>query len=84
MEMQERFEEFKKVKKIIADFFERAECGIFNTKCIVNDQMFNIFRGKYFKVDICLEYEYFEVFGTTPAEFSKLESYYERLMEENE
>lgn len=80
----ERFKEYKKVKEIIAEFFERAECGIFNTKNIVNDRMFNIFRGKYFKVDICLEYAYFEVFGTTPTEFDELKGYYERIREKNE
>lgn len=74
-----RLEEYKKVKEIIAEFFTKADCGIFCTRNIVNDRMFNIFRGKYFKVDICYDYGYFEIFGMTPLEFNALKKYYMEL-----
>lgn len=74
-----REKEFEKVKKVIKNYYDLARCGIFNTRNIVGDNMTNIYKGKYFEVDICHSYEYFEVFGTTKEEFDYLENYYEHL-----
>lgn len=75
----DRVEEFKKVKQIIKNLYPQARCGIFNTHNWCGDLTINIFSGEYFKVDICYECEYFEVFGTTDKEWNELERLYEEL-----
>ena len=74
-----RIEELEKVKKIIKKNYKYADCGIYNTRNIVGDPMENIFNGKYFIVDMCYYYSYFEIFGTTNEEFKELEQYYSDL-----
>ena len=79
--LKERREEFELVKKILEDNIVNAHCGIFDTRNIAGDEMFNIFNGKYFTVDICYFYSYYEVFGTHKNEFKELEKYYNKLVE---
>lgn len=74
-----RIEEFKKVKQIIKNQYPQASLGIFNTRNWCGDLTINIFSGEHFKVDICYQYEYFEVFGTTDEEWTELERLYEEL-----
>lgn len=74
-----RIEEFKKVKQIIKNLYPQASLGIFNTRNWCGDLTINIFSGEHFKVDICYQYEYFEVFGTTDEEWTELERLYEEL-----
>ena len=74
-----RKEELKKVKEIIKENYEDAECGIFNTRNLVGDTMINLFKGKYFTIDMCYHWSYFEIFGTTNEEFKELEQYYSGL-----
>lgn len=74
-----RENEFLKVKEIIKEYYDDACCGLYDTRNIAGDYMTNIFRGKYFTLDICYYYEYFEVFGTSYAEFKELEQYYKEL-----
>ena len=66
-------------KKIIKEYFEQGECGIFDSQNIVGDDMINIFNENGLKIDICLEYEYFEVFGLSSNEFEELKNYYNNL-----
>ena len=80
--IQERRKEFELVKNTLEKYIEDAMCGIFDTRNIAGDEMFTIFEGKYFIIDICYHYSYFEVFGTHKEEFKKLEKYYEELREQ--
>lgn len=41
--------------------------------------MINIYKSKYIQLDICYEYEYFEVFGLTNKEFEDIKQYYNNL-----
>lgn len=78
----QRKQELEKVKEIIRKNFCFGDCGIYNTRNIVGDFMSNIFIGKYFKVDLCFYYSYFEIFGTNENEFNELKKYYGKLEEE--
>lgn len=74
-----RIEELEKVKKVIKKNYKDANCGIFNTRNTVGDGMDSLFKGKYFTIDICYYWAYFEIFGTTNEEFKELEQYYSDL-----
>lgn len=76
----ERKKELKKVKKIIKENIDDARCGLYDTRNIAGDSMMNLYEGKYFSLDICWYYGYFEVFGTTDEEFEELEKFYERIL----
>lgn len=77
-----REEEFEKVKKLIKEYYDDAYCGLFDTRNITGDYMNNIFRGKYFTLDICFSYSYFEIFGVTSEEFAILKTIYNKLEKE--
>ena len=79
--MKQRVEEFEKVKKIIETAY--VDGGIFNTRNVVGDEIETIFEGKFFTVDICDYYGYFEVFGMTNEEFDELRKFYYELGEKN-
>ena len=74
-----REEEFEKVKNIIKENIEDANLGLFFTRNIVGDHMVNIFKGEFFKIDICYGYMYYEVFGCNIKEAEELEKYYEEI-----
>lgn len=74
-----RKEEFQKVKELIKKYYKYSKYGIYNTRNIVGDPMKTLYIGKYFKLEICYEYGYFEIFGTTNEEFEELEGYYASL-----
>ena len=76
-----REKEFEKVKKLIKKNYDDADCGLYNTRNLVGDEMATIFRGEYFTIDICYFYSYFEVFGTTFDEFEELMKLYHELRE---
>ena len=82
--MKDRKEEFKKIKELIKEYVNEAQFGLFDTRNIIGDHMTNIYKGKYFILDICYGYEYFEVFGTTHLEFWKLSKYYSKLIKKLE
>ena len=67
----------KKAKKIIKEHY--VPCGIFNSRNILGDPMSTIYIDNNLQIDICYQYEYFEVFGLTDAEFEELEKYYKIL-----
>jgi hypothetical protein len=74
-----RKKELEEVKKILKENIEDAECGLFFTRNIVRDPMSNLFIGKFFTVDICRYWSYYEVFGCTGKEASELKDYYKGL-----
>ena len=76
-----RKQEFYKVKEYIYIFFKQGELGIFNNRNIVGDSMMPIFKGKYFQLDLCYNWSYFEVFGTTEEEWEELKKFYDQLEE---
>lgn len=69
----------EKAKETIRQFHDFAQCGIFNTRNSVGDEMETIYDDGQISIDICFGYMYFEVFGLTEEEFDKLEAYYEKL-----
>lgn len=75
----ERKKELEKLKKIIKEYYNDGDCGFYNTRNIIGDPMVTIFDGKFFTVDICFNYGYFEVFGTTDIEFNELIEFYNKL-----
>lgn len=64
---------------MIKEYYNDGDCGLYNTKNILGDPMTTIFNGKYFTLDICFYYSYFEVFGTTIEEFNELTKFYDNL-----
>lgn len=66
-------------KKIIKEHIRNANCGIFNTRNIVGDEMTELYHRDGLKIDICYGYGYFEVFGLSDKEFDKLVSYYKSI-----
>ena len=77
-----REEEFEKIKQLIKENYDDAHCGLFDSRNIVGDPMMTIFDGKYFTLDICYYYSYFEIFGTTEEEFEELYEFYDNLEKE--
>lgn len=77
--------ELEKVKEVIKDNFNDADCGCYSTRNLVGVSMTTLYSGTYFTVDISYFWSYFEIFGATPEEFKELHDYYESLyIEEDE
>lgn len=74
-----RIKEFEKVKKIIKSYYHFCKYGLFNSRNILGDTMETIFEGRFFTIDVCYYYGYFEVFGTTDDEFKELLDLYYSL-----
>ena len=70
---------FEKAKKIIRENFSQAECGIYNTHNVAGDLMGTIYEEDGLRIDICVYYGYFEVFGLTDEEFEELKRFYNSL-----
>lgn len=72
-------EEIITIIKAIIDLYENVDCGIYNTRNIVGDNMTNIYSD--FKngvvVDVCYPYGYFEIFGLDKEEWSEIKRYYD-------
>ena len=66
-------------KKVIVDNIQDADCGIFFTMNLVDDEMTTIYIDDGLVIDICRDYMYFEVFGLNPEEQAALERFYEDL-----
>lgn len=77
-----RYQELIIIKTLIDQYYNQASSGFFDCRNVLGDNMFNLFQGKYFQLDICYDYEYFEVFGTTKCEFNDLQEVYEKLSNE--
>lgn len=64
------------VKNIIKENIDDAMCGIYFTRNIVGDPMVTLLNGDQVQIDICYEYEYFEVFGLTDREQKEIGEFY--------
>ena len=71
----------EKAKEIVKEYYENADCGIFNSRNTVGDVMTTIYEDENLTIDICYGYAYFEIFGLSNADFEKLEKYYDSLAE---
>lgn len=69
-------------KGIICGNYDRAQYGIFDSRNTAGDRMKTIYNNPLMlmKIDICLEFGYFEVFGLLPEEFRELHRYYNSLI----
>lgn len=67
-------------KEVVKSYINYARYGIFNSRNILNDPMDNIYFSTGLRIDICRDYEYFEVFGLTTNEFSELREYYYEIL----
>ena len=79
LKIDEREKEFIEIKNLIKENYEDADCGLFNTRNFAGDYMSTIFTGKFFTLDICYHWGYFEIFGTTKKEFKELKEFYKNL-----
>ena len=78
--MKTREDEIANLKKIIKLFYNpEFKGGLYNLRNVVGDKMTNIYKSKNIQLDICYEYDYFEVFGLTDEEFKDLQNYYSNL-----
>lgn len=77
-----REEEYEIVKGLIKENYNQAWGGLFDTKNTTGDVMDNLYDGRFFRLDICYNMMYFEVFGTTIKEFKALEKFYNKLEKE--
>ena len=69
----------KIAKRVIKEHIDDALCGIFDSRNLVGDPMVTVYFEDNLMIDICYQYEYFEVFGLTGKEFAELEKYYYKL-----
>ena len=53
----------EKAKEIIKENIEDGNCGIFDSRNWAGDPMDTIYDEDGLTIDICYNYEYFEVFG---------------------
>lgn len=67
------------MKKAIETHINDALCGIYFTRNFVGDRMVHLVRRFGIDIEICYEYEYFEIFGLTDHEQIIIESFYDRL-----
>ena len=69
----------EQAKKVIRENFSQADCGIYNTHNVAGDLMGTIYEENGLRIDICVYYGYFEVFGLTDEEFEELKRFYNSL-----
>lgn len=67
------------VKKIIEEHIDDALCGIYFTRNYAGDRMVLLDKQFGIEIEICYEYEYFEIFGLTDSEQDAIESFYDEL-----
>lgn len=70
----------EKVKEAIKNNAKHAMFGIFDCSNIVGDPMETIYDDGEVRIELCRDWEYFEVFGLTDEEFSEVEYFYEDLI----
>ena len=72
-----------KAKQVIAENYKFGDCGLFNTRNIVGDHMTTIYEDDSLTIDICYGWSYFEVFGLSETEFTRLHEFYKQLQRLN-
>lgn len=70
-------------KKIIEENFEDGDCGLYDSRNIVGDEMQTLYSDPALTTDICYGWGYFEVFGLTDEEFSELQKFYKAIDHKN-
>lgn len=70
----------EKAKQIIKENIKDAFCGIFDSRNMAGDSMETLYDDNNLIIDICYDYEYYEVFGLTEEEFIELKEYYYDLI----
>lgn len=65
-----------RVKQVIKDFYNIADCGLFFSRNLVGDQMYTIYNEDGIQIDICYYYSYFEVFGLSEDEQKTMKQFY--------
>lgn len=73
---------FEIAKQIIKEYYYKATYGIFDCRGWAKDAMYTIYHDGELTINICYNYEFFEVFGLSAHEFIKLKRFYEELGEE--
>ena len=68
-----------KVKNVIRNRDNEADCGLFFTRNWIGDPMSTIWEKDGVTIDICYNYQYFEVFGLTEEEEKELLAFYDSL-----
>lgn len=71
----------EKAKEIIKKYYEDGDCGIYDSRNIVGDWMTTVYNDGGLAIDVCYTWNYFEVFGLSNEEFTKLCEYYVELGE---
>jgi hypothetical protein len=69
----------EKAKEIIKENYKYFDCGIFNTRNLVGDDIGTLYNEDGLRIDACWNYSYFEVFGLSDEEFEELKEYYKSL-----
>lgn len=69
----------EKAKEIIMENYNDAYCGIFDCRNTAGDRMTTVYEDEELQVDICYDWNYFEVFGLTDEEFTELETFYGQI-----
>lgn len=77
-----KLSKLERAKEVIKKYFDDGCCGIFDSRNVVGDLMTTIYQYEDLTIDICYDYQYFEVFGLTDEEFEELCEYYCSLEEE--
>lgn len=70
----------QKAKQIIKENIGDATCGIFDCRNKARDHMETLYADSGLMIDICYDWDYYEVFGLTKEEFIELEAYYDDLI----
>jgi len=71
----------EKAKEIIKEYYKEGDCGIYDSRNIAGDWMITIYDDGDLTIDICYQWNYFEVFGLSNKEFTELCKYYVELGE---
>ena len=66
-------------KKVIEENFDDGDCGLYDSRNIVGDEMETLYSDPALTIDICYGWGYFEVFGLSDEEFSELKEFYNNI-----
>lgn len=69
-------EKLNKIKKVIKENYNSADCGLFFTRNLANDYMTTIYEEDEIIIDICYDWRYFEIFGLNKEEKAEIMMYY--------
>lgn len=72
-------EKLDKIKKVIKENYNIADCGLFFTRNLANDYMITIYEEDGVTIDICTGWHYFEIFGLDKEEKAEIMMYYYSL-----